>query len=62
MQNKLVDFRQDMQLEIGLTCVQLQAVQTAIIYGNFNGVRKWAGHSGPDTALVLLACWYCAEV
>ena len=35
MQSELLDFRQDMQLEIGLTHVRLQAVQTAIVYGNF---------------------------
>ena len=29
MQNELLGFRQDMQLEIGLTRVRLQAVQTA---------------------------------
>ena len=35
MQSELLDFRQDMQLEIVLIRVRLQAVQTAIIYGNF---------------------------
>ena len=30
MQNELLDFRQDMQLEIGLTRARLQAVQTPV--------------------------------
>ena len=41
-ENELLDFRQDMQLGIGLTRARLQAIQTTVTLR----LRKRAGHPG----------------